>query len=64
MQNFAYCVQNNAGLKIETMRYSKRESIKAYMQLTFPDSDMAWKDLTKSNLRCVKVELKCLTQNI
>lgn len=61
LQKFAYCVKTGVGLQIETMRYSKRESIKAYMELKFPNSEIKWSNLS-SGQRCVKVELKVLTQ--
>ncbi len=60
-QTFAYCVQTGLGFKIETMRFSKKESIRAYMNLAFPCNIVKWADLTKGNQKCVKVELKLLT---
>lgn len=62
IQTYAYCIQNGLGYKIETMRYRKRDSIRAYMDLTFPGSDIKWENLTHDTLKCVKVGLTCLTQ--
>lgn len=63
LQKFAYCVKTSLGYDIATMRFSKRESIKAYMDKTFPDSNIVWSNLTHSPTRsCVKVELILLTQ--
>ena len=62
LQKFAYCVKTGSGYKIGSMRFSKRESIKAYMEKTFPFSNMKWSDLTRGNQECVKIKLKLLTQ--
>jgi len=62
LQKFAYCVINCTGYKIESMRFSKKESIKAYMDIVYSSPDMKWSELTRGNQKCVKVELKLLTQ--
>lgn len=61
--SFAYCVFSTISNKLilETMRFSKRESIKAYLSLTFPNSKIEWKDCSK--VKCCKIELNILTQN-
>ena len=62
LQKFAYCVKTGSLYKIESMRFSKRESIKAFMGINFPNSDLKWSELTRGSWNCVKVELKLLTQ--
>lgn len=54
LQKFAYCVKTGSGYKIESMRFSKRESIKAYMEQTFLFPDMKWSDLTRGKSRMCK----------
>ena len=63
LQTFAYCVKTGLGFKIETMRFSKKESIRAYMDLVYSSkTDLCWRNLTPGDQKCVKVEIKVLTK--
>jgi len=64
-KKFAYCVITQSGLYVlETMRATKKESIKAYMALKFFDRpDLTWSMLTRGYVTCDKIGLTILTQH-